>query len=59
MTDLSVRWGRGGGGGGGILTNGAGLVMGDDFEMGEGVDTPLRTMPVVIQIYCYNSKKLL
>ena len=58
MTDLSVRWGRGGGGWG-ILRNGAGLVMGDDFEMGEGVDTPLRTMPVVIQIYCYNSKKLL
>ena len=48
-----------GGGRWGILRNGAGLVMGDDFEMGEGVDTPLRTMPVVIQIYCYNSKKLL
>ena len=43
MTDLQVRWERGGGGGGEILRNG-----GDPSNMGEGVDTPLRTMNIQI-----------
>ena len=34
MTDLPVRWGMGNF-----------KKCGDDFEIGEGVETPLRTMP--------------